>query len=288
MTSRAAVNGIEIAYETFGRPGDRPLLLIMGLGSQMILWDEELCEMFAARGHHVVRFDNRDVGLSTHLDGTPVPDLAAVAAGTAAPPYTLEDMAEDAAGLIDALGWDSAHVVGASMGGMIAQVLAIAHPGKVRTLTSIMSTTGPNVGQPTEAAMGALMRPPVQDREAAVESALAVWSVIGSPGYPMDPEKIARTAALAYDRAYDPAGSTRQLLAIFAAEDRTQALGRLSIPALVIHGEADPLVQLSGGKATAEAIPGARLITFPGMGHDLPRPLWERIVDEVSALTAAA
>ncbi|MEU4721837.1 alpha/beta hydrolase [Nonomuraea dietziae] len=280
MTLMAKSNGIEIAYDSFGTPGDRPLLLIMGLGSQLVHWDEEFCELLAARGHHVVRYDNRDVGLSTHLTEAGVPELVPGAAA----PYLLSDMADDAAGLMDALGWPAAHVLGVSMGGMIAQALAIGHPDRVLTLTSIMSTPGPDVGPPTPEAMAALFSPPAPDRQTAVERALEVWAVIGSPGYEMDRERIAKVAGLAYDRVYDPAGTARQLAAILASGDRTEGLGGLRMPALVIHGEADPLVQIAGGRATAAAIPGATLLTYPGMGHDLPRPLWEEIMDAVTAV----
>ncbi|GAA3474572.1 alpha/beta fold hydrolase [Nonomuraea roseola] len=280
MTLMAKSNGIEIAYDSFGTPGDRPLLLIMGLGSQLVHWDEEFCELLAARGHHVVRYDNRDVGLSTHLTEAGVPELVPGAAA----PYLLSDMADDAAGLMDALGWPAAHVLGVSMGGMIAQALAIGHPDRVLSLTSIMSTPGPDVGPPTPEAMAALFSPPAPDRQTAVERALEVWAVIGSPGYEMDRERIAKVAGLAYDRAYDPAGTARQLAAILASGDRTEGLGGLTMPALVIHGEADPLVQIAGGRATAAAIPGATLLTYPGMGHDLPRPLWEEIMDAVTAV----
>jgi pimeloyl-ACP methyl ester carboxylesterase len=284
MTQRASANGIEIAYDTFGSPRGRPLLLVMGLGSQMIHWDEEFCGVLADAGHHVVRFDNRDVGESTHLHdaGTPVfgENMRA--------PYLLDDMADDAAGLLDALGWESAHVVGASMGGMIAQLLAIRHPHRVHSLTSIMSTPSPEAARPTQAAMAALMAPPASDRETALQRALATWEVIGSPGYPLDRERITRLAGLSYDRSFDPAGSARQLAAITASADRAPMLKELTVRALVLHGEDDRLVPLSGGIATAEAIPGAKLVTFPGMGHDLPRPLWPEFVGAIGELTAAA
>ncbi|GIH77954.1 alpha/beta fold hydrolase [Planobispora longispora] len=282
MTLRAPANGIEIAYDTFGSPGDRPLLLIMGLASQLIHWDEEFCRLLAGRGHYVVRFDNRDVGESTHLHDAGSPGFGGEA------PYLLSDMADDAAGLLDALDLASAHVVGVSMGGMIAQTLAIRHPERVRSLTSIMSTPSPQAAPPTEAAMAALMSPPSPDREAAIARALETWKVIGSPGYPFDGDRIARVAGAGYDRAYDPSGVARQLAAIIASGDRAPLLRELSLPALVIHGEEDQLVPLSGGIATAEAVPGARLLTFPGMGHDLPRALWPDIVGAVSDLTAVA
>ncbi|GAA3156323.1 alpha/beta hydrolase [Planomonospora alba] len=282
MTLRASANGIEIAYDTFGSPGNRPLLLIMGLASQMIHWDEEFCELLADRGHHVIRFDNRDVGESTHLHEAGMPAFDGRA------PYLVEDMADDAAGLLDALGLESAHVAGASMGGMIAQALAIRHPHRVRSLISIMSTPSPQAAPPTEAATAVLMAPPVTDRETAVRRALETWKVIGSPGYPFDAERTARLAGLSYDRAHDPAGVARQLAAIMASPDRAPGLKELTVPALVLHGEEDQLVPLSGGIATADAIPGARLVTYPGMGHDLPRPLWPRFVSEIGDHTAAA
>ncbi|MEV0422858.1 alpha/beta fold hydrolase [Streptosporangium canum] len=284
MILRAPANGIELAYETFGSPGGRPLLLIMGLGAQLIHWDEEFCELLAGRGHHVVRFDNRDAGESTHLRDAAVP----ASGGDGRAPYLMDDMADDAAGLLDALGWESAHVVGASMGGMIAQSLAIRHPRRVRSLTSIMSTPSPHAAPPSEAAMAALMGPVSTDRETAIRQALVTWEVIGSPGYPLDRERVAQVAGLSYDRSYDPAGTARQLAGIIASGDRTPLLKDIEVPALVLHGEADQLVPLAGGVATAGAIPGARLITFPGMGHDLPRPLWPEFVAAIDELTAMA
>ncbi|WP_433516323.1 alpha/beta fold hydrolase [Nonomuraea sp. CA-143628] len=281
MTTLAAANGIEIAYESFGSPGGRPLLLIMGLGAQLIHWDDELCELLAEQGHHVVRFDNRDSGLSTHLHDEGVPTL-----GTSSS-YLLDDMADDAAGLMDVLGWPAAHVVGASMGGMIAQTLAIRHPERVLTLTSIMSTPGPDVAPPTPEASAVLLAAPPTDREAVLAQSLRTWAVIGSPGFDMDRERILRLSGQAYDRCFDPPGTTRQLAAIMASGDRTERLGTLGIPALVIHGEADALVPVAAGHATAAAIPGATLLTFPGMGHDLPRPLWPEIVSAITKLTTS-
>ncbi|TYB67656.1 alpha/beta fold hydrolase [Nonomuraea sp. PA05] len=281
MTMRAAANGIDIAYESFGSPAGRPLLLIMGLGAQLIQWDETLCELLAEQGHHVVRFDNRDAGLSTHLHEHGAPAMGA------APPYLLDDLADDTAALMDVLGWTAAHIVGASMGGMIAQTLAIRHPERVLTLTSIMSTPGPSIAPPTEAAAAILMGRPAQGREAVLEQAVRTWSTIGSPGYEVDQERIKALAGLAYDRCFDPAGTARQLAAIMGSGDRTAALARVKVPTLVLHGEADPLVPLVGGQATAAAIPGARLVTYPGMGHDLPRELWPSFVTEITKLTSA-
>ncbi|SEG93132.1 Pimeloyl-ACP methyl ester carboxylesterase [Nonomuraea solani] len=279
MTTRVAVNGIEIAYESFGSPSGRPLLLIMGLGAQLIHWDEGLCALLAEQGHHVVRFDNRDVGLSTHHHDLGAPTTGAPSA------YLLDDMADDAAGLMDALGWTSAHVVGASMGGMIAQSLAIRHPARVLSLTSIMSTPSPSAHPPTAAAAAVLMARPPADRAAVLDQALQTWSVIGSPGYELDREKITLMAGLAFDRSFDPAGTARQLAAIMASADRTESLASVTVPTLVLHGEADQLVPLAGGQATAAAVPGARLVTYPGMGHDIPAALWPDIVTEITKLT---
>ncbi|MCK2212557.1 alpha/beta fold hydrolase [Actinomadura sp. ATCC 31491] len=281
MTTRVTANGIDIAYESFGAPEGRPLLLIMGLGAQLIHWDEEFCELLAEQGHHVVRFDNRDAGLSTHFAEAGLPGM-----GTA-PPYLLDDMADDTAGLMDALGWPRAHVVGASMGGMIAQALAVRHPERVLSLTSIMSTPGPEIAPPTQEAAAILMARPAADRDGVLEQAVRTWSVIGSPGYELDRERVTTLAGLAYDRCFDPAGTGRQLAAIMASGSRVEALGRVRVPTLVLHGEADQLVPLAGGQATAAAIPGARLVTYPGMGHDLPRALWPDIAAEITKLTSA-
>ncbi len=282
-------NRISVAYETFGSPADEPLLLVMGLATQMLGWDEELCARLVENGYFVVRFDNRDVGLSTHLHAAGSPDLGAVLAGdTSAAPYTLEDMADDTAALITALGLGSAHVVGASMGGKIAQTLAARHPATVRSLTSIMSTPSPAIGAATEQAAAVLLRPAARGRDQAVDAAVETYQVIGSPGFPMDEQRLRAVAARSYDRGYDPAGTVRQFAAIWASGDRRSALTGVRVPTLVIHGEDDPLVQLDGGRATAEVIAGARLVTFPGMGHDLPRALWPQIVDLVAGLADAA
>ncbi|WP_328817934.1 alpha/beta fold hydrolase [Nonomuraea cypriaca] len=281
MTTRVAVNGIDIAYESFGSPEGRPLLLIMGLGAQLVQWDEDFCRLLVERGHHVVRFDNRDAGLSTHFHEAGVPTK-----GTPAP-YVLDDLADDVAGLLDVLGWPAAHVVGASMGGMVAQTLAIHHPGRVLTLTSIMSTPGPQVAPPAKEAAAVLMSRPAADREGVLAQALETWSTIGSPGYDLDRERITMLAGLAYDRCFDPAGTARQFAAIAASGDRTPLLAKLNVPTLVLHGEADRLIPVAGGRATAAAIPGARLVTYPGMGHDLPRALWPDIVAEITKHTAA-
>jgi pimeloyl-ACP methyl ester carboxylesterase len=283
MPSTAA-NGITLEFETAGDPGNPPLLLIMGIGGQLIAWDDDFVDALAARGFHVVRFDNRDVGRSTWFDEAGVPDVMAAFLGQVRPAYLLSDMAADAAGLLDALSLESAHVLGVSMGGMIAQSLAIEYPERVRTLTSIMSTTGdPTVGQPHPEAIAALLVPPPESKQEAVELSLKTWRVIGSPGFPFHEDRIAAKAAAAYDRALHPAGLTRQLVAIITSPDRTPQLRQLEIPTWVIHGESDPLVDPSGGRATAAAVPGASLWTIPGMGHDLPVELFGELANRVAA-----
>lgn len=282
---RARVNGLELEYDTFGSPADPPLVLVMGLGAQMVTWEVGFCELLAAGGFHVVRFDNRDVGLSSYLDDLPTPDLAALAAGDpATAPYLLSDLAADVTGLFDALGFGRAHVVGASMGGMIVQQLAIDSPGRLLSLTSIMSTTGdPSVGHPEPAALAGLTRPPAATREQAIEDGVEWFKLVGSPGHPSDEEFLRMKATRNYDRANHPAGALRQAAAIVASGDRTAKLREVRVPTLVIHGESDPLINVSGGKATAEAIPDAELLLFPGMGHELPRQLWPAIADAIIA-----
>jgi pimeloyl-ACP methyl ester carboxylesterase len=284
MTVRTApANGIEIAYETFGSESDRPLLLVMGLATQMLAWHDDFCTALAERGFHVIRFDNRDVGLSTHLHDAPPPDLMAAFGGDhSSASYRLEDMADDTVGLLDALGIDSAHVVGASMGGMIAQTMAIAHPSRVRTLTSIMSTPSPDIGAATEEAMAVLMAAPATSREEAIDRSRSAYRVIGSPGYPLDEAWLAEVSGTSYDRGYDPLGVARQLLAVRASGDRSEALRGVRVPTLVVHGSADPLVQVAGGRATAEAVPEAELLVLEGMGHNLPRELWPTILDAIA------
>jgi pimeloyl-ACP methyl ester carboxylesterase len=276
-------NGLTISYETLGDPSDPALLLVMGLGAQLIDWPDEFCEMLAARGFHVIRFDNRDIGLSTWLDELGPPDLAAIFGGDfATVPYLLSDLAADTAGLLKELGVAKAHVVGASMGGMIAQQLVIDHPDLVASVCSIMSTTGDRmVGHPTPEAAAALMRPPAADRDGAIAAAVATSRVIGSTGFEVVEADLVRRASAKYDRAFHPAGTQRQYAAIIASPDRTSALAAVAVPALVVHGEADPLVGVSGGRATAAAIPGAELLVIPGMGHDLPHGVWPTVVDAI-------
>ncbi|WP_037312808.1 alpha/beta fold hydrolase [Amycolatopsis orientalis] len=282
---RARVNGLELEYDTFGSPADPPLVLVMGLGAQMVTWEEGFCELLAEGGIHVVRFDNRDIGLSSYLDDLPVPDLGALAAGDlTTAPYLLSDLASDVTGLFDALGFDRAHVVGASMGGMIVQQLAIDSPERLLSLTSIMSTTGdPSVGHPEPAALAALTRPPAATREQAIEDGVAWFKLVGSPGHPSDEEYLRMRAARNYDRANHPAGGLRQAAAVVASGDRTMKLREVRVPALVIHGESDPLINVSGGKATVAAIPDAELVLYPGMGHELPRQLWPAITGAILA-----
>jgi len=292
MVRAKASDGIELEYDTFGDPADPPLLLIMGLGTQMTAWDPAFCGLLAERGYHVIRFDNRDIGLSTQLDGLPEPDLFAILGGDpASAPYLMADMAADAAGLLDALGIERAHVVGASMGGMIAQELALEYPERVLSLCSFMSTTGERtVGQPSQEALTAILSPRGADREQAIELGVSVLRVIGSavPEYAVTDEWRRERSAASYDRAYRPDGSARQVAAIAASPDRTAALGGLTMPVLVMHGDRDPLVDVSGGHATAAAIPHAELIIFPGMGHDLPRVLWPAFVEAITGNAAKA
>ncbi len=286
----AAANGIDIWYETFGEPDGAPLLLIMGLGAQATAWDEELCQGLADRGFRVVRYDNRDAGLSTNIDHPPFDLLATGFAAQAGEevevPYLLADLAADAVGPLDALGIDAAHVVGASMGGMIAQTVAIEHPAKVLTLTSIMSTTGdPDVGQPTPEAMALLTASPPADRDAAIDAGLESGRLLAGPEH-FDPGRARRRAGEFYVRSFYPRGIGHQLVAILASGSRSEGLRRLDVPALVIHGTADPLVTPSGGRRTAEVIPGAELVELEGMGHDLPELLWPQIIEAITAVAS--
>jgi pimeloyl-ACP methyl ester carboxylesterase len=273
---------MELEYDTFGDRAAPPLLLVMGWATQMIAWDEEFCETLAGRGFHVIRFDNRDIGLSTKLDHLGLPDLGALVARERQPPYTLDDMASDAAGLLDALGVRAAHVVGASMGGYIAQLLAIRHSDRVLSLTSIMSGLGgADDVQATPEVTAALMSTPPADREGLIEYGVMTSRLVGSPVY-FDEARARRARTRAVDRSVYPPGVLRQLGAIITAPSRREALGSLRIPALVIHGEADPLVPLENGRRTAAAIPGSKLVILPQMGHDLPPQLWPQIIDSIT------
>ncbi len=288
-TTSVQVGNLSLCVEVLGPPSGRPLLLVHGLGAQLVDWPDELVDGFVAAGFRVVRFDNRDVGLSTHLDALGMPDLVRDAGHPDRAPYLLADLADDAAGLLGTLGIGRAHVVGVSMGGMIAQELAIRHPDNLSSLCSIMSTTGdPAVGQPSPEALAVLLRAAPTGRDEAIEQSVAGNRVTGSPGFPFDETAARAKAAARYDRSHDAAGVARQLAAIVASPDRTPALRGLTLPALVVHGEADALVAVSGGHATAAAIPGAEIVTFAGMGHDLPPALIPAIVASVTRLADRA
>src|SRR6516225_4267694 len=284
----AHANGIDIEYRTEGDPADPVLLLVMGLGGQLIAWPQGFVDGLRTRGFYVIRYDNRDCGLSTKFEG--MPDISALFAGdTSSAAYRIEDMADDAAALLAELGIPQAHVVGVSMGGMITQAMVINHQDLLLSACSIMSTTGDrSVGAPTGEAIAALLRPVATSREEAVEASLEGSRVIGSPKYPTDEAFLRKRAEEAYDRSYCPDGTARQLAAVLASPDRTEALHEVRLPFLVVHGEADPLVTLSGGEATAAAVPGSKLITIPGMGHDLPEPLWPTITEAIVTNTELA
>lgn len=286
------VNGIDICAEVRGPDDGVPLLLVMGLGAQLTSWDEGFVDALVDRGYRVARFDNRDVGRSTHFHDVGVDLLGAMQAVAAGEPvdaaYTLSDMAADAAGLLDVLGMSPAHVVGASMGGMIVQTMAIEQPQAVRSVTSIMSTTGDrDVGQPTPEAAAVLLGPPPTTESEAIGAARRAEATWGSPGY-RDPEGASARAVREWNRVRDPAGVGRQLVAIHASRSRTEALGQVTVPFTVIHGTDDTLVTPSGGVRTAEAVPHAVHVEIEGMGHNLPRALWARIIDEIDATTRRA
>ena len=277
--------GIELCYQTLGDPNDPPMLLIQGIGSQMIGWPDGFCELLSVRGFDVIRFDNRDSGRSTWLDALGTPSVTAgFQKRLDDPPYLFTDMADDCAGLLDALGIPAAHVVGASLGGFVAQTLAIEHPERVLSLASVMSSTGSaEVGRPTPAAMEALMTRPPDDRDGYVEAIVAARKVIGSTAFEQDEDWIRQTAARAYDRGYNPDGTQRQLVASICSGSRHDRLGEITAPTVVLHGAVDPLIDVSGGKATAEAIGGAELVIIDGWGHDLPRGVWDRLADAITA-----
>jgi pimeloyl-ACP methyl ester carboxylesterase len=281
---------IEVTYERFGDPRAPPVLLVMGLGTQMLGWHEGFCEGLVARGLHVIRFDNRDVGLSSHFPDAPTPDVAAARSGdVSSASYTLSDMADDTVGLLDALRLESAHVVGASMGGMIAQTIAIEHPGRIRSLTSIMSTTGSrSVGQSKAEALRAMAGPPPANRQEVIDRSVKLFRVIGSPGFEMDEAALRERTGVSYDRAYDPLGVVRQTVAVLASEDRTARLRSIDVPTLVLHGADDLICDVSGGRATAEAIRNAELVVIDGMGHNLPRALWPEISSRIASLVQRA
>ncbi|WNV90432.1 alpha/beta hydrolase [Umezawaea sp. Da 62-37] len=275
---------LELEYDTFGDPADPPMVLVMGLGAQMTTWDEGFCGLFAAQGFHVIRYDNRDVGLSTWLDDLPLPDLAALLSGdTSTAPYLIADLAADLIGLLDALGIDRAHVVGASMGGMIVQQAAIDHPERLLSLCSIMSTTGdPSVGQGRPEVIATLAQPSPPTREGIIEQRLASSRLTRSPGFDVDEDVARRRIEASHDRSHRPLASPRHLAAVLASPDRTPGLRGVTLPTLVVHGAADPLIGVSGGEATAAAVPDAELLVVDGMGHDLPEQVWPTIVEAVT------
>jgi pimeloyl-ACP methyl ester carboxylesterase len=287
-------NGVELCFEVFGATDAEPLILIMGLGAQMIHWDDEFCEQLADRGFRVIRFDNRDIGKSSRMSGgerVTLPDLLqAHAAGKPIPaPYTLSDMANDVIGLMDGLAIDSAHVVGASMGGAIAQELAITYPRRLRSLTSIMATSGdPNLPPPTPEAVAVLMTPPPATRNEYIANFVRNWRVLRGPNFPLDEARDPARAERAFDRGLNPAGVGRQLLAIFASGSRKPRLGAVSVPTLVIHGSIDPLVPPEAGRDVARTVPGAKLLIIPGMGHAIPIPTWPQITGAIAEHATAA
>ena len=283
---RLEANGIEIEYETFGDPQSVPLLLIGGLGSQLLSWDEPFCEQLRDRGIYVIRYDNRDAGLSTKMEAAGEPDVMAAFGGNAKPAYHLDDLAADAAGVLSALGIGAAHVVGVSMGGFIAQLVAINHPDRVLSLTSIMSGPGGDDGMPPEPeGADVLMRIPPPTREGRIEHGLWIRRSLKGSGDPFDEAIETRQVERAYDRSYYPVGTARQLVAILAAQGRIEKLSRIKVPTLVIHGTEDVLVPVENGRRVAKAIPGARLLEFEHMGHNLPERVWPQVFDAIEELT---
>ncbi|MDT0202179.1 alpha/beta hydrolase [Nocardioides sp. AE5] len=277
--------GVELCYQTFGESDADPLLLVMGLGGPMTWWDAEFCTLLARKGFYVIRYDNRDTGKSTSMPDR-VSRADVVRAGLGLPgakaPYPLSDMASDAVGLLDHLGIDAAHVAGISMGGMIVQTLAVEHPGRVRSLVSIMSTTGKRtVGWQHPSLLPRLLTKRPTERAAYVEQSVAMGAMIGSPAYPEPRESAVRRAEETWDRGLNGPGVLRQMLAILTQPNRSRALRSVTVPSMVIHGLADKMVHVSGGRATSAALPGSELLLVEGMGHDLPRDLWESIADGI-------
>ncbi len=286
-------NGIQIEYDTFGERSDEPLLLVMGLGAQMIHWRDEFCQQLADAGHYVVRFDNRDAGLSEKFGHAGVPNIAELMMQQAMgqpiqAPYSLDDMAADAFGVMDALDLESAHICGASMGGMIVQAMALSAPGRVRSLTSIMSSTGnPDLPPATDEAMAALLSPPGNNRAEVIDRSVVVSRIIGSPAYPEEEGALRARSAFAFERSFYPEGIARQMAAVIHDGNRRPRLETLDLRALIIHGEDDPLVPVAAGEDTHAALKGSTLMKIKGMGHDLPQQLWHKIVAGISALTGA-
>jgi pimeloyl-ACP methyl ester carboxylesterase len=291
---QVTANDITITYDTFGEKAHPALLLVMGLGAQMTAWDDDFCAQLADRGHYVIRYDNRDVGLSSYFHDHGVPDMGALVADMMAGrkpdiAYSLDDMAADGMGLLTALGIDRAHICGASLGGMIVQTMAILFPDRVKTLTSIMSTTGnPGLPPASPEAMAALTSERANNVDQAMDRAVAVSNIIGSPGFPKDESRTRAKAKASFERAFYPEGVARQMAAVVAHGDRRPGLNKLKVPTLVIHGSADPLVPVTGGIDTQENIPGATLMLIEGMGHDLPPETWDQIIDGISVLTGRA
>ena len=284
-------SGVELCYQTFGDPDDEPLLLVMGLATQMIFWDPDLCTMLARRGYYVIRFDNRDVGRSSRSRGRVTRRMLveAFAGRRTRAPYSMHDLADDSFGLLDHLGIASAHIVGISMGGMIAQTMAIEQPARVRSLTSIMSTTGKrSVGWQHPRLMPAMLRPIKAGRDAYAESSVRMWQMIGSPGFPRHEQRTRELAGEAFDRGLSANGALRHMMAVLTQPNRSSALHGLHLPTLVVHGLSDPMVHVSGGRATAAAIPGAELLLVDGMGHDLPPEVYETLVEAITRTAARA
>jgi pimeloyl-ACP methyl ester carboxylesterase len=285
MALKVGPAGIDIAYQRIGNRDAPAVLLIMGVAAQLIHWPDAFCQALVDGGLQVIRFDNRDSGLSTHMTEAPAPNLTAALAGDlSSVSYTLSDMAADAVGLLNALGLQKAHIVGASMGGQIAQTMAIEHPGRVESLTSMMSTTGNmSVGQPSpEVLREVFAGPPAVTRDEVIQQRLRAARAVGSPGYPGDEDEVAAIAGRAYDRSNDPVGIARQAIATVASGDRTERLRNLAVPTLVIHGLADRMVDVSGGRATADAIPGAKLVLIEEMGHNLPPGLRSQLAARIT------
>ncbi len=276
---------ITLCYETFGNPADPTVLLIMGLATQMIGWHEDFCRQIAGRGFHVIRYDNRDIGRSTYMKDIDPPSLIQmITRSKSAAGYTLEDMADDGVFLLDGLGIDAAHIVGASMGGMIAQTLVARHPDRALSLASIMSTTGNRShGRTSPRILDLFLRTPPSDPDAFAEHMLTMFKRIGSHGFPLDEGEFKQRAKLAHARGRSSAGVGRQIAAVLAAEDRTPKLRQIKVPTVVIHGDRDHMVNPSGGRETAKAIPGAEFLSIKGMGHDLPRGAWDQIIGAIVA-----